>query len=107
MDLILTSDLVEGIISTVICAFCCAVSSAILVLLKKTTKREVALRAGIKILLHKIIVDDYNKFVLNKMPITVDQRNEVQDVYNAYKQLGGNGTGDQMFRKIQELDIKV
>ena len=45
-------------------------------------------------------------YFLNKGEITVYEMGNIEDLYKAYKSLGGNGTGTEIFERVQELDMK-
>lgn len=74
---------------------------------REASSTEAAMRAGMKAILRKELVDAYEKHVTNGSPMSVERRHEVEEIYKAYAALGGNGTGKAMYDKLaaERLDI--
>lgn len=69
-------------------------------------KRE-ALYKGMKASLRKDLVDAYRDHVTEGKPLTVERMHEITEGYNAYRALGGNGTGKAMYEGICEVPIAI
>lgn len=69
-------------------------------------KRQ-ALYKGMKAELRESLVDAYDKYVLDQKPLTVERFHEITEGYEAYAELGGNGTGKTMYEGIREVPIEI
>lgn len=69
-------------------------------------KRE-ALYKGMKASLRKDLVDAYGEYVTDGKTLTVERMHEITEGYNAYRALGGNGTGKAMYEGICEVPIEI
>lgn len=73
---------------------------------KKQKEENTAMRSGVRALLYDRIVQGYLHFHddLGYMPLQAKE--SMQEVYDSYKKLNGNGLGDQMYKKMQSLPTK-
>lgn len=69
--------------------------------------RREALYKGMKASLRKDLVDAYRDHVTEGKPLTVERMHEITEGYNAYRALGGNGTGKAMYEGICEVPIAI
>lgn len=53
------------------------------------------------------LVDAHEAYVTNGRPLTVERKHEITETYEAYKDLGGNGTGEAMYAAICEVPITI
>lgn len=76
---------------------------------KRLNARDAALYSGMKALLRKELIDDYEKYVQNgdQHVLTYERKREIDECYDAYKALGGNGTGKKMYEKINEIQVDI
>lgn len=76
---------------------------------KRLSTRDAALYAGMKAVLRKELVDDFEKYVVNGSDhqLTIERKREIEECYAAYAALGGNGVGKQMYEKLCEVKIDV
>lgn len=65
--------------------------------------RQRALNDGMLALMRATLMDAYERYVVHGMPLTVARRECIDKEHAAYKSLGGNSTGDAMYRAICEL----
>ena len=72
---------------------------------KKKNEEYDALKDGIIALLHDRLFQS-GMYFLNKGEITVSELDNINDMYEAYHRLGGNGTGTEIYERVKELDIK-
>lgn len=91
---------VNQIILTVIAALASMGVGALAASLKKRTKQDIAAGNILKAIGRKEIVDAYQTFVVEGRRITVERFSEVNEIYEAYKALGGNGTAKRMYEEI-------
>ena len=66
-------------------------------------ERQRALNDGMLALMRGQLMDAYERHVTHGVPLTVARRECIDREYAAYKSLGGNSTGDTMYRAICEL----
>lgn len=66
-----------------------------------------AMRDGMKSVLRKELVDAYDKYVADGCPMTVERRHELEEAYRSYRALGGNGTGEAMYKALSKVPITV
>ena len=63
------------------------------------------LRQGIMALLHDRLYQACSYFI-DRGYCTIEDRNNLEYLYIPYKALGGNGTGESLYRKCMELPFK-
>ena len=73
--------------------------------LRAITKRDMAIEQGVKAILRHELMDDYERFAVRGEPLTIERRREIDECYNAYSALGGNGTGRSAYEAICGLDM--
>ena len=72
----------------------------------KVKKKEYkVLKEGILALLHDRLYMACS-FFLNRGYCTVDDRENLECMFRPYKDLGGNGTGEDLFNKCMKLPLK-
>lgn len=74
---------------------------------RQLNKRDAALYSGMKALLRKELMNDFETYVVNKRPLSVERKREIDECYEAYSSLGGNGTGKQMYEKLCNVKVQV
>ena len=75
--------------------------------LRAITKRDMAVEQGVKAILRHELMDDYELYVINQHPLTVERRREIDECHNAYAALGGNGTGKTAYDAICALELTL
>jgi hypothetical protein len=63
-------------------------------------------REGMKALLRSELIKDYNKY-LEKGEMPIYAKENVEDIYKAYHNLGGNGVGTKMYNELMELPTEM
>lgn len=76
---------------------------------KHLSTRENALYEGMKAVLRKELVDDFEKYVQHgdEHILTIERKREIDECYAAYSALGGNGTGAQIYERLCEVKVDV
>lgn len=75
---------------------------------KRLTARDRAIEQGIGIILRRQLMEDYEAHVINGEPLTVDQRREIDQCWEAYHDgLGLNGTGAKAYEALCALDLTI
>lgn len=72
---------------------------------KRMAARDRALYEGMKTMLRKEIIDSYERYFMHGEPLSYMRRDEIDRCYAAYKELGGNGTGETLYQKILKLNV--
>lgn len=75
---------------------------------KRLTARDKAIEEGVRCMLRAEISRKYERYVVDGKPMTVEVRRELEEEWHAYHEgLGGNGTGEWMYRELREVEISV
>ena len=74
-------------------------------LLKEAKKFDNAQAAGTRLLLRRQIVSDHHKYVIKGEPMSHFSYDDIVEVHNAYKALGGNGLTDKMYDELQNIEL--
>lgn len=72
--------------------------------LQKKLKRHEALEVGVLAMLHDRLFQSGMHFI-NKGEITVSELKNIEKMYEAYHNLGGNGTGTEVWDRVRELPL--
>ena len=70
-------------------------------------ERDDAMALGIKALLRSNIVNFYDAHHNQGKPLSVERRRELDEMYEAYHQLHGNGTITAMYDELKDSDIWI
>lgn len=62
---------------------------------------------GTLALLRQHLIDAYILYVVDTYPMTLERKRSVEQMYDAYKLLGGNGTIDDMYNEIMNIHPHV
>lgn len=60
---------------------------------------------GMALLLRRQIIADHKKYCINGEPMTAGAYDDIVEVHNTYKALGGNGLTDKMFDELAKIEI--
>lgn len=90
-----------------LCTIIGALSGWIVSARTSRTKREKALSKGVLALLRTQLVDAYESYVVHGDRLTVERRHEIDMSYEAYRDLGGNGTIARLYQEICELPTYI
>ena len=66
----------------------------------KRQKHDRAMEVGMKVLLRKQLIDAYDYYHNQEHKMTVERKREVDEAYDAYIALGGNGTIRHMYEDV-------
>lgn len=72
--------------------------------LQKTIREQRALRGGVVAMLHDRIYLECEKW-LTRGGITTDALHNLDHLYKSYHELGGNGTGTNLYERAKALPI--
>ena len=68
--------------------------------LRRIEAKQDANNKATRCLVRKAIIDGYDLFVVHQAPMTVERRHEYTELYEAYKELNGNGVVDHLFDEL-------
>lgn len=97
----MAQTVIEFIISPVVAAF----MGFVVWKLQQQSKQTSANNRGTMILLRDKIIEDHDKYVIEKKPMPSYAYENFCETYEAYKALGGNGMAQKMFSEMQEVHI--
>ena len=72
--------------------------------LKNRFKEHEELKEGLVAILHDRLFQS-GMYFLNKGEITVSELDNIEAMYEAYHNLGGNGTGTEIYERVKELKL--
>lgn len=72
---------------------------------KHLSSRDKAMERGICVLLRGEITRAYQRHVIDGRPMTLECRRQLDEIWRAYHDLGGNGTGKSMYDELCEMQI--
>lgn len=72
---------------------------------KTQEEEQKRVKEGILAMLHDRLYQACT-FYISKGSIDVDSLKNVEYIYNAYHDLGGNGTGTELYNRVKALQIK-
>lgn len=74
--------------------------------LKKNKKKDLAIEQGVQALLRNEIIRRYREFE-SKGEISILDKENLEEMFEQYKNLGGNGTVKKMMEDLLELKTKI
>lgn len=98
MDL-LNNPITSQVISIIVAAVCGWLGASV----SRLKKRDAALYEGMRAVLRRELVDDYERYVQHEDPLTIERMQEIHDCYAAYAALGGNGTAKTLYDELAKL----
>jgi len=75
--------------------------------MRKKQTHDDAMEQGMRVLLRTQIVDAYYKYHVQQKKMTVERRAELDESFQAYTRLGGNGTVATLFHELDEDDVWI
>lgn len=70
------------------------------------TTRDQAIEKGVRALLRQQLIDYHREYVAIGKPCPVRIKEQATAVHEAYADLGGNGTGTQLWQEIMEAHVE-
>ena len=95
---------IDLIMKTIITAFAGAFAGAVIVWIKSTLKKEKVYDQALKALAH----DSFHRQcreLLAQETITEDELENLNYLYESYKALGLNGTGEELYKRCLQKEI--
>ena len=100
----LTLTFVTAIISSFASALVASVVASSKSRIKKEKQTMDALNAGMRALLWREL-NDIHKEAVAQNGLSPDERHNLENVYNAYHTIGGNGTGTRIYDEAMKLPV--
>lgn len=82
-----------------------AVLGYLIAKIKSISKTDHAMQGGMRSIMRRELKIMHRQHVIKGEPISIDDKDEASEIYSAYHDLGGNGTGTHMYNEIMELPI--
>lgn len=73
--------------------------------LRKRLKEQKQIKEGLVAILHDRLFQS-GMYFIEKGEITVSALDNIEGIYRAYHNLGGNGTGTEIWERVKELELK-
>lgn len=96
---------IEKFLIPALLAVVTALCSYLVHALKEGKRVSGANAKGTMLLLRRQIIASHDKFCKRGEPITHFDFDDINEIHEAYKALGGNGLTDKMFQDLQGLDL--
>lgn len=74
---------------------------------KSLSARDKAIENGLRCMLRGEITCAYQRHILDEKPMTLECRRQLDEFWQAYHELGGNGTGQSMYEELCEMPISI
>ena len=72
---------------------------------RKKFKEQDQIKEGLVAILHDRLFQS-GMYFLGKGEISVSELDNIEGIYKAYHNLGGNGTGTEIYDRVMELELK-
>ena len=99
-------DVIKIIISYIIPTILGGILGLIFTKLKKNKKKDLAIELGVQALLRNEIIRRYREFE-SKGEISILDKENLEEMFEQYKNLGGNGTVTKMMHDLLNLKTKI
>ena len=104
----MTETITQQLVSLLVAALFGALTGYLGGCVKRLTARDKAIEQGIGIILRRQLLEDYETYVINGHPLTVERRREIDQCWEAYnKGLGLNGSGGKAYEALCEVDMTL
>ena len=98
--------MLETIITYIVSPIVAALLGYIVWLLQQQKRAQTAQEKGIMLLLRREILNDHKKYCVSKEPMLPLAYDDLCEIHDAYKALGGNGMTDKLFAEITALHLE-
>lgn len=97
--------IVDNVIRYVVPTVLASILTYMVAKTKEASKSSRAMEKGMRSILRRELKIMHRHHVIKGEPISIDDKDEATEIYTAYHDLGGNGTGTHMYHDIMELPI--
>lgn len=102
---LLAAAALEAVVKWGVPLLCGALGGAALAAIRKERRKVDAIGEGMRALLRAELVRAHREYAEDGMPVTLATRSHLSDVYNAYHDLGGNGTATRLWEDIKGCEV--
>lgn len=99
------AEIMELVVRTIITAFAGAFAGAVIIWVKDARKKEKVYDAAVKALAHDSFYRQCRE-ILAHDTMTEDELENLNYLHDAYKSLGLNGTGEELYRRCLQKPIE-
>lgn len=96
------NPITSQIVSIIVAAVCGWLGAQV----SRIRKKDEALYCGMRVLLRSSLNDAYVCYVTDQHPLSLERKREIDEAYEAYSALGGNGTGRQLYEELCEIHVR-
>ncbi len=96
----------ESILTYVVSPILAALLGYIVWLLQQSKKAQTAQEKGIMLLLRRELLLDHKRYCIDNEPMQPLAYDDLCEIHDAYKALGGNGMTDKLFKEITAVHLK-
>lgn len=82
------------------------VCTGVSIIIKNLYKRQKAIENGVLALIRSELIQKYREYEA-KGELTILDKENIEHLYTEYKNLGGNGTVECMYKDLMNLDTKI
>lgn len=94
------------VLGWVLSPVCASLVTYIVTKRKAGKAHEEAMQKGMLVLLRQKLIDYHREYVASGKPCPVRIKEQATAAYEAYAALGGNGTGEQLWKEIMEAHVE-
>lgn len=95
---------ITAIVSSLASALVASIVASSKSRIKKEKQTMLALTSGLRALLWREL-NDIHKEAISDGGMTPDERHNLENVYDAYHTIGGNGTGTRIYEEAMKLPV--
>lgn len=99
-------DILKIVLSYIIPTFLGGITGVILTKLKKNKSKEEAIELGVQALLRNELIRRYREYE-EKGQVSILDKENMEAMFEQYKNLGGNGTVKHMMDELLDLPTKI
>ncbi|MCD8209187.1 MAG: hypothetical protein LUD72_14715 [Bacteroidales bacterium] len=93
------------VVGWILAPVCAALVGALIGALTQMRSSGKAMRRGMRMLLRQKIVETHEFYVVGDRPCPVEIKDQISDVYEAYHDLGGDGTATHLYEEIIDTHV--
>ena len=97
--------MIETIIQYILSPIIVALVGYVVYLLKEQKAGDDRRAKGIMLLLRRELINSHNQYVIKGETLGREEYEDIVEVYECYKALGGNSMADKLYKEIDELKI--
>lgn len=97
--------IVDNVIGYLVPTVLAALITYLVTKAKEAGKSDSAMEKGMRSILRRELKIMHRQHVIKGEPVSIDDKDEATEIYSAYHDLGGNGTGTRMYQDIMELPV--